>query len=67
MGERITEIELPLPEKTLNNRIIFEIKIDDLKNAYIKLPESVKKDIIDIKLRSIEKIDDINLNTLINQ
>jgi len=67
LGERITEIELPLPEKTLNNRIIFEIKIDDLKNAYIKLPESVKKDIIDIKLRSIEKIDDINLNTLINQ
>lgn len=63
--DRIRTIELSMPEATLKGRLIFEIPIRWLTNAYIQLPEEVKEKVIDIKIRTNEDICGYDVNNIL--
>ncbi len=64
---RITKVELPMPQTSLNKRIIFNVPVEDLNNAYVDLPDNVKQDIIEIKIKTLNDISDYNEYDLIKK
>lgn len=55
IAKRIEEIELPMPNTSTLGVIRFEIPIKLLNNLYIDLPESIKENIVNIKLKTTLK------------
>ena len=63
--DRIRTIELPMPEATLKGRLIFEIPVKWLSNAYIQLPKEVNEKVIDIKIKTNADIGEYDINNIL--
>lgn len=63
--DRIKTMELPMPEATLKGRIIFEIPVRCLFNAYIQLPEEVNKKVVDVKVKTNADIGEYDINSIL--
>ena len=57
IAERVILGELLMPNTSLNGRLIFNIPIEKLDNAYLELNDSVKQNIINIEYRSLDNIE----------
>jgi len=64
---RIQTAQLPMPQTDLKGRLIFEIPIKLLEESYIKLPEQIKENIIDIKIKTNNDIGEYNVNNILTQ
>ena len=64
---RIVDVELPMPQTSMLNRIIFNIPVDQLNNVYIDLPNNIKDNITDIKVKTLSDIPEINKYNLIEK
>ena len=64
---RIVDVELPMPQTSMLNRIIFNIPVVQLNNVYIDLPNNIKDNITDIKVKTLSDIPEINKYNLIEK
>ena len=65
VATRILGTELQLPDRDYKNRICFLIKEEDLDNIILDIPEEIISKITSSRLIKIGKIEEIDLNTLL--
>lgn len=62
--ERITSANLPMPNTSLKNVILYTLPQECIETHKIELPDSLKTHITDVKIKTVSEIKTVDINTI---